>query len=252
MDRALLERMIGAIALVLLLVIVAPALLDGSRESSSDRLSNAQDDQNVRTEIIVLNEPRDPEALQESKSAAEPLQPGVVVAGRLAPAAKADESSVAAVPAVTQPETQVNNPAPAPAPARVVVATPTTSPSTETDGNESASVSRPVAGDSKISKSLPEKSQRKLAAADTVKAAGFAVQLGSFGQAANAQKYAAELNAKGFAAFVRSGSTGTGEIHRVYAGPRPSRDAAQQLAAVLGNAGYRGIVVDLSAGNGTP
>jgi cell division septation protein DedD len=112
-------------------------------------------------------------------------------------------------------------------------------------------VSRPVTGDPKISKALPEKSQTIIAAADTVKAAGFAVQLGSFGQAANAQKYAAELNAKGFAAFVRSGSTATGEIHRVYAGPRPSRDAAQQLAAVLGSAGYRGIVVDLSAGNGT-
>jgi len=235
------------------LVIVAPALLDGSRESSSDRLSEAQDDQDVRTEIIVLNEPREAEALQELKSAPEPLQPGVIVANRPAPAAKADESSVAAVPALTQSEPQANNPAPAPAPApaRVAVATPTARPSTETIGSESAAVSRPVTGDPKISKDLPEKSQTIIAAADTVKAAGFAVQLGSFGQAANAQKYAAELNARGFAAFVRSGSTATGEIHRVYAGPRPSRDAAQQLAAVLGSAGYRGIVVDLSAGNGT-
>jgi len=235
------------------LVIVAPALLDGSRESSSDRLSEAQDDQDVRTEIIVLNEPREPEALQELKSAPEPLQPGVIVANRPAPAAKADESSVAAVPALTQSETQANNPAPAPAPApaRVAVATPTARPSTETIGSESAAVSRSVAGNPRISKALPEKSQTIIAAADTVKAAGFVVQLGSFGQAANAQKYAAELNARGFAAFVRSGSTATGEIHRVYAGPRPSRDAAQQLAAVLGSAGYRGIVVDLSAGNGT-
>lgn len=262
MDRALLERMIGAIALVLVLVIVAPALLDGTRESSSDRLAAAQDNQDVRTEIIVLNEPRKPEALQESKSAPEPLQPDAVVADRAAPAAKADESSVAAAPALTQPESQANKPAPSPvaapvrasgpAPAEVAVATPTARPLTETVGNESAAGSRPVASDAaKVTKDLPEKSQPSIAPTDTFKAAGFAVQLGSFGQAANAQKYAAELNAKGFAAFVRSGSGATGEIHRVLVGPRPSRDAAQQLAGVLGNAGYRGIVVELSAGNGT-
>jgi DedD protein len=247
--------MIGAIALVLLLVIVAPALLDGTRESSSDRLSNARDDQDVRTEIIVLNEPRNPDALQAAKSAAEPLQPGVIVANRSAPAAKAEESDPAAVAAATQPETQSKTPAPTPAltsaKAQVASAAPTATPSTEVVNNELAVGSRPVAGDPEFSRDFPKKSEAIVAKADKVKAAGFAVQLGSFGQVANAQKYAAELSNKGFAAFIRSGSTATGGVHRVYAGPRPSRDAAQQLASVLGNAGYRGIVVDLSAGDGT-
>lgn len=54
MDRALIERMVGAVVLVLLLVVVAPALLDGSRVSDSDSLS-PESDGATRTEIIVLN-----------------------------------------------------------------------------------------------------------------------------------------------------------------------------------------------------
>jgi len=246
MDRALLERMIGAIALLLLLVIVAPAVLDGSRESGLDRLSNAQDDQDVRTQIIVLNEPDDPEAWQEPKSAAESLQSGAVVANKPESSAKAKELPVVVESTVTV--TPSAAPVAAPAPAKAVA--PTATPSSEVATSASAVVSRPVTGDPPKLTVAPEKVETPFAAADAVKAAGFAVQLGSFGQAENARKYAAELSNKGFAAFVRSGSTATGTIHRVYAGPRPSRDAAEQLASVLGSAGYRGIVVDLSAGNG--
>ena len=54
MDRELIERLVGAVVLVLLLVVVAPALLDGSRESGSE--SDQSDiDGATRTEIIVLN-----------------------------------------------------------------------------------------------------------------------------------------------------------------------------------------------------
>ena len=110
MDRALLERMIGAIALVLLLVIVAPALLDGTRESGSDRISGAQDNQDVRTEIIVLNEPRDPEVLQVPEPAATgALQPGIIMGSRSAPAAKAAEAPSPEASAVTPAETSANN-----------------------------------------------------------------------------------------------------------------------------------------------
>ncbi len=56
MDRALVERMIGAVVLVLLLVVVAPALLDGSPEDGPVPESEQQGGEE-RTAVIVLNEP---------------------------------------------------------------------------------------------------------------------------------------------------------------------------------------------------
>jgi DedD protein len=53
MDRALIERMVGAVVLVVLLVVVAPALLDGRRDADIDR--GADVDGTLRTEVIVLN-----------------------------------------------------------------------------------------------------------------------------------------------------------------------------------------------------
>jgi len=54
MDRALIERMVGAVVLVLLLVVVAPALLDGRRDSDVYSRDSDPDD-SIRTEVIVLN-----------------------------------------------------------------------------------------------------------------------------------------------------------------------------------------------------
>ena len=82
MDRALIERMVGAVVLVLLLVVVAPALLDGSRDSDSeDRQSDV--DGATRTEIIVLN---GPPGIQEAQPATGSDQP---VAQTVQPAARA-------------------------------------------------------------------------------------------------------------------------------------------------------------------
>ena len=56
MDRALIERMVGAVVLVLLLVVVAPALLDGRRVVDRESLNSGVDGP-TRTEVIVLNAP---------------------------------------------------------------------------------------------------------------------------------------------------------------------------------------------------
>jgi len=56
MDRALLERMVGAVVLVLLLVLLAPALLDG-RDNDAVPMLAGQSDEGTRTEVIVLNAP---------------------------------------------------------------------------------------------------------------------------------------------------------------------------------------------------
>jgi cell division septation protein DedD len=76
---------------------------------------------------------------------------------------------------------------------------------------------------------------------------GFAVQVGSFSQQDNAQQFADQLKKKGFAVFVTPGKTSAGTVFRVYAGPRSTRSAAENLAGVLKSAGYKTMVIELDA-----
>ena len=85
MDRALIERMVGAVVLVLLLVVVAPALLDGSRDSDSEGRQSDVDGA-TRTEIIVLNGPPGTQEAQPAQPVSGSDQP---VAQTAQPAARA-------------------------------------------------------------------------------------------------------------------------------------------------------------------
>ena len=71
----------------------------------------------------------------------------------------------------------------------------------------------------------------------------WAVQLGSFSNAANAERLAADLRQQGFAAFLSKLGTGDGELHRVRVGPQANRQAAEAVAIQLSAAGHSGKVV---------
>ena len=71
----------------------------------------------------------------------------------------------------------------------------------------------------------------------------WAVQLGSFGDQANAERLAADLRKQGFAAFLSQLSTSSGQLHRVRIGPQKDRDSAEAMAARLQKAGHKGKVV---------
>jgi len=71
----------------------------------------------------------------------------------------------------------------------------------------------------------------------------FAVQLGSFADQGNAERLAAELRKRGFAAFLSQLSTSSGQLHRVRIGPQKDREAAEAVAASLASAGYKGKVL---------
>ncbi len=229
MDRALLERMVGAIALVLLLVVVAPALLDGSSESGFDKFAHNSDDKEVSTRVIVLNEPRGVTTSDDSAADSGVEAPKIIAPTRPAPMVK---------PAASVPPPVSGSDAPTP--------TPTTTPAAE-----QPLVVAPPAVVTVKPQAVPEPPDSTVpATGNGIAAAGFAVQLGSFGQIENAQKYATQISSRGFAVYVRSRSSAAAAVHRVYAGPRPTRDAAEKLAAVLGDAGYKGIVVDLSSDSG--
>lgn len=149
--------------------------------------------------------------------------------------------------------------------ARVVVldadaATPATATAA---GTASASVSQPVAkpaAPTVKTEALPEPAAVKPAAAKPAQpvatapkpaeapkpaasGAGFAVQVGAFGNAAEAGKLRDRLRAAGFTAFTETVNSDKGALTRVRVGPVLSRAEADQLRAqVSARAGVSGIV----------
>ena len=197
MDRALIERMVGAVVLVVLIVVVAPALLDGRDSSDQQQQATGSDGQN-RTEVIVLNGPAGSAPLTESSEVPDPKPKEVSKQTEVSkPRAKPAQQPAQQTPKQAPQQTPQQTPQPA--------------------GSRSAD------------------------------AKGFAVQIGSFSQQENARQFAGQLSGEGFAVFVSPGRTASGSVYRVYAGPRATRNAAEQLAVVLGDAGYKPMVIDLDA-----
>jgi DedD protein len=217
MERALKERIVGAIVLVALAVLVVPVFLDGpppKDEIHTERVPlPGQNDQ--KTQTVVLDRQRSEpvpaqatataaddgtQATEELDSAGDGTSAAPVTATVGAP--DSDVQHAAADP----PEAQSADPAaPAPEPAasRGVTVQAATSPTTGM----------------------------------------FAVQLGSFSSKDNAEKLAAELRRQGFAAFLSQLDADAGQLHRVRVGPQKDRQAAESMAARLASAGHKGQVV---------
>ena len=205
MERALKERIIGAVVLVAVVVLVVPVFLDGppvDGEVRSERVPlPGQDEQNTQT--IVLDRDR-----------TEPV-----------PAAK-----LADTPPAEEPQTQpvVSRPAPA----TVAKQTPAPKPAAQEPKVEA----KPPAEE-------PPRSKPSVAPATTSTTGMFAVQLGSFSNKQNAEKLAADLRKQGFAAFLSQLQTDSGQLQRVRIGPQKDRQAAEAMAARLAKAGHKGQVV---------
>jgi DedD protein len=187
MDRALLERMVGAVVLVLLFVVFVPALLDG-RQGDQDGDEGQSDGPATRgatrTEVIVLNA-----AETAAPSVAETIKPQVKAPPKPTPKA---------APVVKAPKKQ------------------------------QAAQKQQVA-------------QKKQAPRE-----GFAVQLGSFANPDNAARFAARVREADYPVFVIKAAAPSGAVYRVCAGPRPTRDEADKLAARLKADGQNVMVFDLS------
>lgn len=193
MDRALKERIIGAIVLVMFVVLVVPIFLDGPTTSD---------------EIISEQVPLPGQAGNENSTV-------VLARDRTQPVPGA--SSSAAPPEVEPPSRPVATqreatppPQPDPEPAQA-----------ETETGSATAQDAPVASTTGM----------------------WAVQMGSFGSAENAEKLAADLRKRGFAAFLSKLSTNSGELHRVRIGPQKDRESAEAMAEQLRKAGFKGQVV---------
>jgi DedD protein len=91
----------------------------------------------------------------------------------------------------------------------------------------------------------PRTPERTEPPASVTPTTGWAVQLGSFEYAENAERLARELRKDGYKAFVSPHRSSGQERLRVRVGPEPDRARADQLAKRLRRDGHPGTVVEL-------
>ena len=146
----------------------------------------------------------------------------------------ADAAAPAPAPVASVPATQpVRTEALPPAPAKPVAAAPKPEPKPEAPRPAPA---KPVAA-------TPAPAPAPKPAAPAASSVGFAVQLGAFAQAADANALRDKVRAAGFSAFVEQVRTDNGVLSRVRVGPVASRADAEQLKAqVAARIGIAGMV----------
>src|SRR5690606_18924084 len=146
----------------------------------------------------------------------------------------ADAAAPAPAPVASVPATQpVRTEALPPAPAKPVAAAPKPEPKQEAPKPAPA---KPVAA-------TPGPAPAPKPAAPAASSVGFAVQLGAFAQAADANALRDKVRAAGFSAFVEQVRTDNGVLSRVRVGPVASRADAEQLKAqVAARIGIAGMV----------
>lgn len=206
MERALKERIIGAVVLVVFVVLVVPIFLDGPPQEgevvTESVLLPGQDAQ--KTQTVVLDRDR-----------TEPV-PALSTAEEETPQneAQAEEAS----PAQDEPE-------------QLVI-----------ERNEPLRVPPKPVPEPEPAETRPASSNAAAEAA-TSTTGMWAVQISALSSKDRAESQAAGLRKEGYAAFVSQYASGSSTLYRVRIGPQKDRDSAEAMAARLLKAGYKGQVV---------
>ena len=221
MERQLLERMIGAGVLLVALVVVVPAILDGRRAGEV--------------------EPEAPVAAPEPPDNGAPMRQITIRPDQQADAPPIARDAVE-TPAEPEPEPVAAEPEPEPEP---VAAEP--EPAVEPEPPAAPPRTEPPAAAKAEPEPAPEPVKPVVPPTPSI-AAGWVVQLGSFSSRENAQGLANRTRERGFDAYLmpieRSGKT----LYRVRVGPpRKTRGEAARLADDLKKAGFAGQVAEQTA-----
>jgi DedD protein len=200
MDQGLKERLVGAAVLIAIAVWLIPWVLDGPEApletgAGSLQLPAAEEPMPMRTQTLRLSDPEPP--AERQTAVAPPAEP---VAAVVPPAE--DESSEAAETPAETPAVAAARPEPEP---EAVVAT-----------------APPAA-----------KPPQRTPAAAPAPSGDWIVQLGSFGEEANARRLAERSSTFGYKAEVSSYRSGGRTLYRVRVGPARSRAEADATASAL-------------------
>jgi DedD protein len=221
MERQLLERMIGAAVLIIALIVVVPAILDGNGPAefrSGGGTGQDMESGDVRTQTVRLNE-----------------------TGAVAPPV----SRPGDLPPVTAPDAPRRTPAIGP---NATVSEPATRPAAPTlplasgaRGERSSATAAPART---AAEKAPLTEPAAPAGSKSAAAAGsWVVQVGTFGQKDNADRLITKLRASGYEAFASPSDKAGRTLYRVRVGPEDQRAKAESLAARLAAAGHHGQVV---------
>jgi DedD protein len=220
MDRALKERIIGAVVLVAFVVLVVPVFLDGPENEAA-----------VLTERIPLpgQDPTETKTIVLERDRTEPVPAPV----SLPQPEEADDEPAELAATDASDDTPTND----------TQAAPDESPQDATPDVPVAETGPDVVEtDEPAQRSQPARSDTSpVRVAEQTATGMWAVQLGSFSNEANANRLAADLRQQGFAAFLSR--TDDGKLHRVRVGPQKDRPSAEAMAGRLADAGHRGQVV---------
>ncbi|MBK0013527.1 SPOR domain-containing protein [Stenotrophomonas sp. S41] len=164
-------------------------------------------------------------------------------------ASTAPSAAVAATPAAPSTSTPVAAPSPAASnPVRsesLPASTPTAAapPAAKPEAPKPQSKPEPAKPQPKPEATASKPEAPATPAAPAASGVGFAVQLGAFGQANDANALRDKVRAAGFSAFVEQVRTEKGTLHRVRVGPVANRADAEQLKAqVAAKVGVAGMV----------
>jgi len=211
MERQLKERLIGAAVLIAVAVIMVPEMFSGSgshdndtQKPETDSSASSTESGQIKTYRIELQH-RD--ANLASSATLSPPQP--VVADTAADAAVAN--SINASHSVSESSSSST----------------TVAVSVSSSSQKSALVAQ-----SSISAAHVSSSVSSLHSASSI-AAGWAIQLGSFGTESTAKQLVTTAKSHGLAAYVASAEVGNKTVYRVRVGPYPDRDAAETALSKL-------------------
>lgn len=216
------RRLIGAIALVTLVTVFLPMVLDSEpkRVAQDIAISIPAKDQAgaFSSKVVPLPEiPPQPVA---------PARPETPVLAAPAPAESAQLAPSGAEKTPAAPQAKTTPPAPAEKPQPAAEAKP-----------GPRSVPKPVP------EARPESRLRADAKPEARPAAGgFVVQLGAFSNPVNVKQLQEKLSANGIKSYTEVLKTGKGDKTRVRAGPFPTREAADKANERLRKMGLNGIV----------
>ena len=232
MEQRLKQRLVGAIVLVSLAVVFVPILFDSPRELNGGYSTTpiaeiperpqVEADPPARVSIEAPETPRlDAEVEREQ--------------GRQGSGTDTAAAGAAGVSSAAPASSSASSDAPASAPA-----------SGATGSSASARSS-----DSSSAGSAPAAAEPDNASGEKQASASgeWVVQLGSFRESENARALRKSLLDKGYTAFVEPGPSAQGEVFRVFVGPMPRRQEAEDSAARLRREmALKGIVVPRSGG----
>lgn len=199
MEIRLKERLVGALVIVAIAVVVLPWIFDDEK-SQADFSSQIPDAPPLPpSRVVELAQPRplDEQGFDDSAIAAKTQAGNAETADDMTDTGSESLPAEQPAPAQSSPEQAIAEQTPA---------------STESKTADNGAKPKTVTTTAAIS-------------------GGFVVQLGSFGNKANAGRLVSDLKAKGLAAYMRDDKTVKPAVYRVLVGPTLEREQAEQMQA---------------------